>query len=70
MVDARFNDTHGNANWFDNREPQKQEVQQCAHNFVWVMKDGNKTPSMLFTQSKNAMEITNITKMRNKYFHS
>ena len=46
----------------------KWEIQQCAHNFVWFMKDGNKNPIVLFTQSKNAMETTNMIKMKNQYF--
>jgi len=46
----------------------KWEIQQCAHNFVWFMKDGNKNPIVLFTQSKNAMETTNMVKMKNQYF--
>ena len=49
-------------------ESHKREIQQSAHNFVWFMKDGNKNPIVLFTQSKNAMETTNMIKMKNQYF--
>jgi len=48
-------------------ESHKWGFQQCAHSFVWFMKDGNKNPIVKFTQSKNAMETTNMIKMKNQY---